>query len=103
MLACKQTHEETIERFYKITSFQFDNADRGISWLKKIPETHRKLVTEVKIVVWKTRLDIRDYMRLVLSHRSMVDTEEKELNKVEKKLKRAGIAMAKGVIKFYID
>ena len=62
-MACKQTHQETIELHYKHTGFAFIgdkradgrfNIDHFFTWLESMPQKHRNLVCKVEVYVSKS-------------------------------------------------
>lgn len=48
LLACKQTYAETLQLHFSISTFQFDNKNRIMQWLRNIGLQHRILITQIE-------------------------------------------------------
>ena len=51
LLACKQTHHETINLFYKRTTFECGTRRHGIDWFTHMPKKYRDQVVSLRYCV----------------------------------------------------
>ena len=100
LMACKQTHKETLKLFYSTTIFAIEEnwARRGVEWLAALPDEYRNWIRRLVFL-----RDLRSfgnmYSKLVFRAVSEQNQQAMLLEPFLKELKERGISLREGVLR----
>lgn len=76
MLICKQAYQETIQLYYKCTSFRFVDPAVGYKWLTRIPRRYVTLITDIYFDVARFHDDMTPGRAFLHGRRSLIEPLE---------------------------